>query len=106
MRSSVFPLVFLDVNSCMGLPDMLTIFEPKTQRPMNRIRRPKGVVFKPGIHRGKVPKLQFQLSAGLSGTPNNTRLPKNFTLLGLGAGYICSQATIEAPSLSLSSDGR
>ena len=54
----------------MGLPDTLTIFEPKTQRPMNRIRRPKGVVFKPGIHRGKVPKLQFQFSAGLSGTSN------------------------------------
>ena len=58
-------------------------------------------------HRDMIPELQFQLSGGLSGTSNETvRLPKNFTLLGPGTGFTCSQATIEAPSLYLSSDGR
>ncbi|KAJ9163501.1 hypothetical protein P3X46_023163 [Hevea brasiliensis] len=49
----------------------------------------------------------FQLSVGQSGTTNKTvRLPKNFTLLGPGRGYTCSQATIVQPSVFLSSDGR
>ncbi|KAK6921024.1 COBRA, plant [Dillenia turbinata] len=49
----------------------------------------------------------FQLSVGLSGTSDKTvRLPKNFTLLGPGRGYTCSQANKVPPSVFLSSDGR
>lgn len=49
----------------------------------------------------------FQLSVGLSGNTNKTvRLPKNFTLLGPGRGYTCSQAIIVQPTIFLSSDGR
>lgn len=49
----------------------------------------------------------FQLSVGRAGTSKKTvRLPKNFTLLGPGLGYTCSQAYIVPPSHFLSSDGR
>ncbi|GLU13267.1 hypothetical protein SLE2022_299100 [Rubroshorea leprosula] len=49
----------------------------------------------------------FQLSVGLAGTSNKTvRLPKNFTLLGPGPGYTCSQAKIVPSTIFLSADGR
>lgn len=49
----------------------------------------------------------FQLSVGRSGTTNKTvRLPKNFTLLGPGLGYTCSQAKIVKPTVFWSADGR
>ncbi|XP_022715928.1 COBRA-like protein 4 [Durio zibethinus] len=49
----------------------------------------------------------FQLSVGLSGTSNKTvKLPKNFTLLGPGLGYTCSQAKIVPPTVFISADGR
>ncbi|KAI9381138.1 hypothetical protein POPTR_015G060200v4 [Populus trichocarpa] len=49
----------------------------------------------------------FQLSVGRSGTTNKTvRLPKNFTLLGPGLGYSCSQAKIVPSTVFLTSDGR
>ncbi|WKA08292.1 hypothetical protein VitviT2T_026028 [Vitis vinifera] len=86
-----------------GIQLLLTFsMEPLTP---NRLLVAARVVF--WHHRDMIPELQFQLSGGLSGTSNETvRLPKNFTLLGPGTGFTCSQATIEAPSLSLSSDGR
>jgi hypothetical protein len=47
------------------------------------------------------------LSVGRSGTTNKTvRLPKNFTLLGPGLGYSCSQAKIVPSTVFLTSDGR
>lgn len=56
-------------------------------------------------HRDKIPELQLQLSVGLSGPPNATvKLPKNFTF-ARSRGRLRNQATIEAPSLFLSSDG-
>ncbi|KAK0586802.1 hypothetical protein LWI29_012566 [Acer saccharum] len=49
----------------------------------------------------------FQVSVGLSGSSNRTvRLPKNFTLLGPGKGYTCSQAKPVPPTVFISPDGR
>lgn len=49
----------------------------------------------------------FQVSVGLSGTSNKTvRLPKNFTLMGPGPGYTCSQAKVVPKTVFLSPDGR
>lgn len=49
----------------------------------------------------------FQLSVGRSGSSNKTvRLPKNFTLLGPGRGYTCSQAKNVLPTAFISADGR
>ncbi|KAK8686233.1 hypothetical protein V6N13_125260 [Hibiscus sabdariffa] len=49
----------------------------------------------------------FQLSVGLSGTSNKTvKLPLNFTLLGPGLGYTCSQAKIVPSTVFLTPDGR
>ncbi|KAL5748989.1 hypothetical protein ACOSQ2_026286 [Xanthoceras sorbifolium] len=49
----------------------------------------------------------FQVSVGLAGTSNKTvRLPKNFTLLGPGRGYTCSQAKPVPPTIFMSADGR
>ena len=51
-------------------------------------------------------RLHFQPNVWLSGTSNRAgRLPGNSTLLGPGTGHACSQATMEVPLLSLSSDG-
>jgi hypothetical protein len=49
----------------------------------------------------------FQLTVGSAGTSSKTvRKPMNFTLLGPGQGYTCSQANTVPPSIFLSSDGR
>ncbi|KAM6593804.1 COBRA-like protein 4 [Cannabis sativa] len=49
----------------------------------------------------------FQVSVGRSGTSNKTvKLPKNFTLMGPGPGYTCSQAKIVTPTPFISPDGR
>ncbi|XP_062115017.1 COBRA-like protein 4 [Humulus lupulus] len=49
----------------------------------------------------------FQVSVGRSGTSNKTvKLPKNFTLMGPGPGYTCSQAKIVIPTPFISADGR
>lgn len=49
----------------------------------------------------------FQVSVGLAGTTNKTvRLPKNFTLLGPGLGYTCSQAKKVPSTIFWSADGR
>ncbi|KAL5544655.1 hypothetical protein UlMin_008439 [Ulmus minor] len=49
----------------------------------------------------------FQVSVGVAGTSNKTvRLPKNFTLMGPGPGYTCSQAKIVPKTLFFSPDGR
>ncbi|KAF4382075.1 hypothetical protein F8388_001220 [Cannabis sativa] len=49
----------------------------------------------------------FQVSVGRSGTSNKTvKLPKNFTLMGPGPGYTCSQAKIVTPTPFISADGR
>ncbi|XP_021286712.1 COBRA-like protein 4 [Herrania umbratica] len=49
----------------------------------------------------------FQLSVGRAGTSNKTvTLPKNFTLLGPGLGYTCSQAKTVPSSVFITADGR
>lgn len=49
----------------------------------------------------------FQVSVGLSGSSNKTvKLPKNFTLLGPGPGYTCSQPKIVPSTVFLTPDGR
>ncbi|GMI75737.1 COBRA-LIKE4, IRREGULAR XYLEM 6 [Hibiscus trionum] len=49
----------------------------------------------------------FQLSVGLAGTSNKTvKLPLNFTLLGPGLGYTCSQAKKVPSTVFITPDGR
>ncbi|XP_015883227.1 COBRA-like protein 4 [Ziziphus jujuba] len=49
----------------------------------------------------------FQVSVGRSGSSNKTvKLPKNFTLLGPGPGYTCSQAKIVPSTVFLTPDSR
>uniref|UniRef100_A0A0D3HF83 COBRA-like protein n=1 Tax=Oryza barthii TaxID=65489 RepID=A0A0D3HF83_9ORYZ len=49
----------------------------------------------------------FQIIVGHSGNSNETvRVPKNFSLMAPGPGYICSRAMIVKPSRFLSPDGR
>ncbi|CAN1839961.1 COBRA-like protein 4 [Linum perenne] len=49
----------------------------------------------------------FQVSVGRSGTTNKTvKLPRNFTLMGPGLGYTCSQAKVVPRTVFMSSDGR
>ena len=49
----------------------------------------------------------FQLSVGRAGTSNKTvRLPMNFTLIGPGLGYTCSQAKKVPSTVFISADGR
>lgn len=49
----------------------------------------------------------FQVSVGRAGTSNKTvKLPSNFTLLGPGLGYTCSEAKIVPSTVFLTPDGR
>ncbi|OMP11846.1 Glycosyl-phosphatidyl inositol-anchored, plant [Corchorus capsularis] len=49
----------------------------------------------------------FQVSVGRAGTTNKTvRLPLNFTLMGPGLGYTCSQAKKVPSTVFLTPDGR
>lgn len=49
----------------------------------------------------------FQLSVGQSGASKKTvRLPKNFTLMGPGPGYTCSQAKVVPSTVFFTPDGR
>ncbi|MCD9639508.1 COBRA-like protein 4 [Datura stramonium] len=60
--------------------------------------------------RGKDPSAAlsaFQIAVGSSGTTKRTvKLPKNFTLLAPGGGYICGPAKIIRPTLFITPDGR
>ncbi|KAJ8536332.1 hypothetical protein K7X08_034733 [Anisodus acutangulus] len=49
----------------------------------------------------------FQITVGSAGTTNRTvKLPKKFTLVAPGGGYICSAAKITRPTLFITPDGR
>ncbi|PON50155.1 COBRA-like protein [Parasponia andersonii] len=93
-------------HSCMKNPTVVDLLPgvPYNQQIANCCKG--GVVASWGQDRSAAVS-SFQLSVGRSGTSNKTvKLPKNFTLMGPGPGYTCSQAKIVRNTIFISPDGR